>query len=113
QPVTSSASLTRLTRAQVGMHLRTTTYTGPFSAGHLQSASLEATPFGTLHLQYTAGIRESTLTTDTTAPPRITWTRLDADIGIGRSVYLMFSSYRESSVLDRSIQTYASLSYRF
>lgn len=113
QSVTSAASVTRLTHLQMGVHLRTTSYDGPLSAGRLQSLAVELTPFGTLHLQYTAGMRESSVTTNGTTPPRIFWASADADIGIGRSFYFMLSSYRESSALDRSLQTYASVSYRF
>ena len=112
QSVSASASLTRLTSAQLGVHVRSTTYDGPASAGTLQSVALEGTLFNVLHLQYTGGVRQSTLTTGT-APPRTIWTSADADIGLGRSVYLMLSSYRETSDTDRSLQTYVSISYRF
>ena len=113
QSVTSSASLTRLTRAQIGMHVRMTTYEGPASTGRLQSASLETTPFGALHVMYSAGVRESSTPLSSTGASRVTWTSTDADIGIGRSLYLMLSTYAESGTLDRSRQTYASISYRF
>jgi hypothetical protein len=41
------------------------------------------------------------------------WFGADTDIGIGRQVYLMLSTYRESRPGDLSTQAYAALSYRF
>ena len=113
RPVTGSLSLVRLTPLQLGMHLRSTTFTGTLSEGRLQSASLEANPFGLVRIEFSAGTRVSSRPLDATPATHLTWTGIDADVGIGRSVYLMLSTYRETGALDHSVQSFASLSYRF
>jgi hypothetical protein len=113
QSVTGSFSLYRLTRLQLGMHVRATAFTGALSDGRLQSASLEVNPFSFLRFEVSGGTRDSSRPLDATSASHLTWTGVDADIGIGRSVYLMLSTYRETGTTDHSLQSFASLSYRF
>jgi hypothetical protein len=113
QSVTGSFSLYRLTPLQVGMHVRATTFTGTLSDGRLQSASLEVNPFGILRIEVSGGTRDSSRPLDATSATHLTWTGSDADISIGRSVYLMLSTYRESGPTYHSAQSFVSLSYRF
>jgi hypothetical protein len=102
-----------LTPLQVGMHVRATTFTGTLSDGRLQSASLEVNPFGILRIEVSGGTRDSSRPLDATSATHLTWTGSDADISIGRSVYLMLSTYRESGPTYHSAQSFVSLSYRF
>lgn len=113
QSVTGSFSLYRLTPLQVGLHVRATTFTGTLSEGRLQSASLEINPFSFLRFEFSGGTRDSSLPLDAASTTHLTWTGIDADLGIGRSVYLMLSTYKETGTNDHSLQTFASLSYRF
>ena len=113
QSYTGTASLWRLTPLQLAVHARTTRYTGDLNSGDLQSLALEANPWSTVRVQFTSGVRSSRLASDTTAGSRTTWTGIDADVGIGRSVYLWVSTSRESGALFHPAQTYAALSYRF
>lgn len=113
QSLTGSFSLYRLTPLQIGMHARATNFTGTLSDGRLQSASLDINPFSFLRFEFSGGMRDSWQTLDPAVVSHLTWTGIDADIGIGRSVYLMLSTYRETGTTDHSLQSFASLSYRF
>ena len=112
QSLTGTASLWRFTPLQLGVHARSTHFTGTLNSGALQSIAVEATPWNALRVQLTAGSRSSTTPIDASTPSRTSWTGLDADLGIGRSVYLWLSASRESGA-QRYAQTYAALSYRF
>lgn len=113
QSVTGSVSLYRLTPLQIGIHVRATTFTGTLSEGRLQSASLEVNPFSILRIEVNGGTRDSSRPLDATSATHVTWTGSDADISVGRSVFLMLSTYRESGPTDHSVQSFVSLSYRF
>ncbi len=112
QSTTASLVASQLTRLGLGMRLRTTGFTGPFSEGRLSSAAIEAGPSGTWRLSLNAGVRTSGMpgagTTD-----RLTWVGGDLDVAINRSLYLMLSTYRESGSPTASIQSYGSLTWRF
>ena len=110
---TGSASVTRLTPLQLGVHARDTRFTGLLSSGELRSASVEMNPWGLLRVEFTGGVRDSSNPLDGTPSDHLTWTGIDADIGIGSSVYLMVSTSRESGALSHNLQSYAALSYRF
>jgi hypothetical protein len=113
QSVTGSFNLYRLTPLHIGMHVRATNFTGTLSDGLLKSASLEVNPFSTLRIEVSGGTRDSSQPLDATSATHLSWTGADADISIGRSVYLMLSTYRESRPTDHSVQSFVSLSYRF
>jgi hypothetical protein len=44
---------------------------------------------------------------------RLTWAGGDLDVSVGRSLYLMLSTYRESGMASASRQTYAAVTWRF
>jgi hypothetical protein len=110
---TGSLSVSRITRLQGALHARATRFTGLVSDGRLQSVSAEIHPFGPLRIEFTAGTRTTSHPLDATNATRMDWTGIDADIGISRSLYVMFSTSRETGALDHTHLTYASLSYRF
>lgn len=111
--VTGSFSLSRLTPLRIGMHARATSFSGTLLEGQLKSASIEVNPIHSLRLEVSGGSRESSQPLDSTSATHITWIGGDADISIGRSVYLMLSTSRESGRADRSVYSFVSLSYRF
>lgn len=113
QSLTTSVGVSRLTPLQVGLHARMTTYTGQIASGRLQSASVEINPFGSLRLEFSGGTRESKQVSDGSVTTPLTWYGVDADVGIGRSVYLMLSTYRETGSTNKAVQSYGALSYRF
>jgi hypothetical protein len=110
--VTGTASLSGLTRLRLGTQLRFTTYDGDLSAGRLQSASVEASPFGLFRLSLNGGQR-TTLARSFSPQATLTWHGADADFGIGRSLYLLLSWYREADAGRKTTQGYLSLSWRF
>ena len=110
--MTGMASVNGLSRLRVGGQARLTTYDGDLSAGRLASGSLEVNPWGLVRLSANAGQR-TTLARAGTAPSRLTWHGADADFGIGRSVYVLLSWYREADAERRTTQGYLSLSWRF
>ncbi len=110
---TGSVHLNRLTPLQLGAQLRTTRYTGALSSGALSAASLEIQPLGTLRLALNAGERSDTRAQADLANSSTTWWGADADVGIGRSLYLLASTYRESGAFQRNLQTMLAVSYRF
>jgi hypothetical protein len=110
---TGMLSITRLTSLQLGLRGRGTTYAGAASRGSLASAALEVTPIGSLHLEGTAGVRRDRLAADTLGRTPVHWHEISADVGVGRSVYVLLSVYRELGAVTRSSQSYVALSYRF
>lgn len=111
--VTGSFSLYRVSPLRLGMHLRATNFSGTLADGQLRSASLEVNPFNVIRLEVNGGTRESSQPLDSTSTTRVTWVGADADINIGRSVYLMLSTNRETGLTDRSTYSFVSVSYRF
>ncbi len=112
QSLTASISATRLTRLGLGLRGRTTQFTGPLSEGRLSSVALEAAPGNRWRLSLNAGLRTSG-SPGAPATTRLTWFGGDLDLSINRSVYLLLSTYRESGAPTASIQSYASLTWRF
>ena len=110
---TGSFSVHRLTPLQLGVRGRATSYAGDVARGSLVSAAVEATPIGSLHLEGTAGLRRDLTATDSSAHQNVRGHEVSADLGIGRSVYVLVSVYRENGVRVRSSQAYVALSYRF
>ena len=110
---TGSFGVARMTRAGLGAQVRTTVYDGLMAAGTLRSASIEVSPYGMVRLQASAGMRDdhSPLAADTDRRTR--WFGGDADLGIGRSLYLMLSTYQESQAQQKSVHSQVSLSWRF
>ncbi len=115
QSYTGSAGVMRLTSLDLGFHVRDTHYTGQLSAGDLQSVSAEANPLGLVHLEASGGLRTSTPTALGMAlgSSRVTWTSFDADWAVGRSIYMMFSVYRELGSGAHNAQNFVSIAYRF
>lgn len=113
QSYTSVVGVSRLTPLQLGVHARYTSYSGDVARGSLGSGSVELTPFGTLHLEAGSGVRNDQQATAVTRSPQVTWQEMNADVGIGRSLYLLLSTYRETGSLTKNAQTYIALSYRF
>jgi hypothetical protein len=83
------------------------------AAGTLRAASLEINPFGVLRVQGSAGVREDESPLSTATGRRTKWFGGDADMGIGRSLYLMVSTYRESLAEQKTVHSSVALSWRF
>lgn len=113
QSFTGVLGVSRLTPLQLGFHARFTSYQGDVAQGSLSSGAVELTPFGTLHIEASSGLRNDRQATASAWSPKVTWQELNADVGIGRSLYLLVSTYRETGALTKSAQTYLALSYRF
>ncbi len=110
---TASAGLTRLTPMGAGVRLRLTRYNGALLEGELQSASVEIQPGGRFRLDVNGGTRSDVRPLDGLDPATLRWLGVDFDIGVGRSVYLTLSTYRERGPDGRMTQYSGSLSYRF
>ncbi|MGA9838275.1 MAG: hypothetical protein WBQ26_13245 [Gemmatimonadaceae bacterium] len=112
---TGSMGVMRLTPLELGFQARATHYSGALSSGDLQSLSAELSPFDLFHVEATGGLQTSkpTILGSGIGPSRLTWSSLDADWAIGRSIYLMFSIYRELGSGMRNSQNFLSISYRF
>ncbi len=113
QSSTASVSLTRFSRLGLGMRARATQYDGPTVSGTLTSASFELDPWGRVRVEATVGRRDDRRAQTGMVPARTTWVGFDADAGIGRSWYLMASSYREIGNSERLLQQYLGLSWRY
>jgi hypothetical protein len=110
---TGSFGVARLTPLGLGAQVRSTVYDGPVAAGTLRSASLEINPFNVVRLQGSAGVRQDNSPLTSGADRRTKWFGGDADMGIGRSLYLMVSTYRESLAQQKTVHSQVSLSWRF
>jgi len=108
---TVTGSVSGLTRARLGLRARATTFAGTQSSGTLMSGAVDVDPWGFLRLEANGGARSTTPVGS--AATRLTWWGVDADIGIGRSLYVILSTYREHDAGRGSLQTYASISWRF
>jgi hypothetical protein len=93
--------------------LRQTWYSGDVAQGVLQSGAIETTPFPALRVELNAGLRDERRDLLGQPGARVSWFGTDADVGIGRSLFLLISTYRETRGLDQSNQAYVALSWRF
>ncbi len=107
------ASLYGISPLRLGLRARGTQYSGTISSGQLVSGSIDIDPWGILRLEASGGARDTRLSMAGASSARLTWWGLDADVSIGRSVYVLLSTYREREGGFGSTQTYASLSWRF
>ena len=110
---TGSLGVARLTKLGLGAQVRTTVYDGSIASGTLRSASLEINPFGVLRLQGSTGVREDQSPLANATDRRTRWFGGDADVGIGRSLYLMVSTYQESLAQQKTVHSQVSVSWRF
>lgn len=110
---TASLSLSRIGVLGLGTRLRATKYNGPTVAGMLTSVSAEVEPWGRVRIETTVGRREDRRAQIGATLARTTWVGFDADAGLGRSWYLMASSYREIGDSERLLQQYLGLSWRY
>lgn len=113
QSNTGSLGLVRLTPLQLAVNARATMFTGTLADGSLKSVSIEMNPWGVIRVEGSAGTRDSSRPLDSTSATHISWTGIDVDFGVGRSIYMMLSTYRENGTNDHTLQSFVSLSYRF
>lgn len=113
ESITGIIGLSRMTALQFGFHARTTSYTGAMAQGRLVAGSVDISPFSLFHLEGGGGTRRDKQSAGLGSAPSATWWEVNADVGVGRSVYLLTSLYRERSADARSSQMYVALSYRF
>lgn len=113
----SSSSLSlgvlRLTRLQLGVRARTTSYSGESLNGWLRTTSLELRPLAPLRLELTGGIRQDANVLAGVMPERLRWFGGDVDVALGRSFYVMVSTQYEMRGNERGRHSYAALSWRF
>lgn len=110
---TGSLHVNRLTPLQLGVQLRATRYTGTLASGDLRAAALEMRLFGSLRLEVNGGRRSDVRASAELSNQVTTWWGGDADVGLGRSLFLMASTYREAGSVQRNQQTMLALTYRF
>jgi hypothetical protein len=110
---TASLTVSRLTLLGISLRARGTQYDGPTVSGQLVSGSLEIAPRGLFRIEASAGRRKDARASADFGATTSTWVGVDADAGIGRSWYLMLSHYRETGQLDRVLQQYIGLSWRY
>jgi hypothetical protein len=113
ESVTGIIGLSRVTALQFGFHARTTSYTGALAQGRLMAGSVDISPFSLFHLEAGGGARRDRRGFVADDGSAVTWWEVNADVGVGRSVYLLTSLYRERGADARSSQMYVALSYRF
>lgn len=110
---TGSAVLSRLSPLGLGLRVRATRYTGPLSEGMLSSVALEAAPAASWRVSLNAGQRTSHPPGLDDGTTRLTWMGGDVDLALGRRVYLLLTAYRERGPTTTSLQTHASMTWRF
>ena len=99
------------------IRLRATRYTNLRSNGWLYAANFGMTPVWRLHFNLNGGIRRETNPNPLPGLPdlqtQIRWYGLDADLGLTRSIFLLFSGMSTYGGVETNQQIYTSLSYRF
>lgn len=111
--VTAALSATQLTSLGLGIRARSTQYRGVRSEGSLSSVAVEVAPTSVVRLSLNGGLRTSSMPGAGLPATRLTWAGGDLDVSVGRSLYLMLSTYRESGMPSASRQTYAAVTWRF
>jgi hypothetical protein len=102
-----------MSRAGIDVRTRSTRYTNDRVEGWLHSLSLGASLGARWHAEITGGVRDETDLTPAAMDTRLTWYGLDADVAIGRHVFLGLSVEHDQGELENSDQGWLSLSYRF
>jgi hypothetical protein len=115
---TGSLGVDQLTSLGMAVRARSTHYASPQLNGWLHALSLGATPVGRLHLELNGGVRTEHGPLSTALPAdsgltHIRWYGIDADIGLGRSWYLLVSGTRTRGGFESNDQLFTSLSLRF
>ena len=99
------------------IRLRATRYTSVTTDGWLYAGSLGFSPAWRLRFEFNGGLRQEVdprLDSAGTAPQTtVRWFGANADVGLSRSWYLLFSAMRTAGGIESNDQFYASLSYRF
>lgn len=113
QAVTASFSATQLTRLGLGLRARSTQYSGAITEGRLSSVAVEVAPGSAVRLSLNTGVRTSAMPAAGLPATRLTWAGGDLDVAVGRSFYVMLSTYREAGTASASTQTYAAVTWRF
>lgn len=111
--VTAALSATQLTALGLGVRARSTQYRGVQTEGSLSSVAVEVAPTAAVRLSLNGGLRTSRIPGAGLPATRLTWAGGDLDVSVGRSLYLMLSTYRESGTPSASRQTYAAVTWRF
>lgn len=99
--------------ARLSAWLRATRFQSTELHGWLYAARVGADPMAALHVEFDGGVRRETIAPVSIGPREIVWLGAEADLGIGRSWYLVASGSREHGPDDALRQLYVSLSYRF
>ena len=110
--VTGSIAADQLTRAGLGFRGRWTTYDGGRGNGWLGSGAVGMRPAPWFGVELTGG-RRLDRPVGQEATRRTAWFGVDADVGIGRAWYLLFSWSREHGDLAVGDQLYGGLTWRF
>lgn len=102
-----------MSRAGIDVRTRSTRYTNDRVEGWLHSLSIGAAIGSRWHAEITGGIRDETALTATGIDTRLTWYGLDADVAVGRHVFVGLSVEHDQGDLENTDQGWMSLSYRF
>ncbi len=111
--LTTSLLISRLTPLQLGLRIRGSRYVGPSSEGVLGSLALEASPTRAMRVSLNVGERTSKQPGGNSPASRLRWAGADIDVSLGRSLYILMSTYRESGTPSASRQSFGSISWRF
>jgi len=97
----------------LGVHTRTTRYTGPWASGWLNSLGVSRRIHARVDAELYGGLRSETRSLGYDSRNRIAWWGLNLDFGLARGWYLLLSAESTSGAEEDNDQAYASLSYRF
>jgi hypothetical protein len=124
---TSTLGVNRITKFNVGLSARATWYQNDvFSAdttvsvmhtsGQLYSGRLSIDPFGPIHLDLSAGLRQED-NPIAAGLQKSTWYGVDADMNLGRAWFMSFSVLRQNDSVNPGTSTltqfYGGLTWRF
>ncbi len=103
----------RLTRRNLGVHLRTTRYTNPRVDGWLYAVDAGLDLASRVYLLVEAGLRDEQGDISSFLDDSLLWLSAEVDISIGRRWYLLVALEQTSGDLEEYGQLFTRLSYRF
>ena len=110
---TANLGVAQITRAALGLRIRSTRYRSDRLDGWLHSAYLTASPLGILYLEIRGGLREERARGPVAEGRVIRWIGGDADISVSRRLYLVVSEERTRDAGNDSDQIYLRASLRY
>jgi len=110
---TGTFGVSRLTRANLRLSARATSYSNDRLEGWLYSLTAGLDVGRNVGVQFSGGVRDETNLSYEVFDDTMTWFGVDVDVNLGRRWFLIFSGERTDGDFEEVDQFFTRLSYRF